>query len=323
MSQTKRNHYLPQTYLKHFLHEDHLFVYMKGEKFFNADFNIERRILGVKGEEGLKNIGLENRLYDPGVEGIKPNDIEEIFQAYGEDTYDSLINTLEDIPLGGAISRELKWQVATFMAAMRVRTPLFKAEIEQMDEAVQKHLLAMEFGRMTPEEVQSFYRDQIGKDMTLELATSVQRGFAEKTYKFDYPNGHFIKYALLMLEHHAHIFNAFNIRVLRTEKIFFYTSDNPVVYFVPRERINAYVSPRTLMSPYTELFFPLSKNLCVVGNRRGSPDEMVKATIEYADICNLNIACQSNEYIFAPFKTNRLDKYIENYIPFPFVFRVS
>ena len=32
---TTRSHYLPETYLKHFLHEDQIFMYMKGKIFFD------------------------------------------------------------------------------------------------------------------------------------------------------------------------------------------------------------------------------------------------------------------------------------------------
>ena len=79
---TVRSHYLPRTYLKHFLLEDKLVMYMKGEKFFkNPDTKPEDRILTVMGEEGLKNVGLQKHLYNPGVEGITSDDLEEIFRS--------------------------------------------------------------------------------------------------------------------------------------------------------------------------------------------------------------------------------------------------
>lgn len=132
---TVRSHYLPRTYLKHFLVNDELVMYMKGEKFFKDESKTpEQRIIKIKGEEGLKNVGLQNHLYNPNVEGLSSDELEEVFQKYGEDFYDITIAEIEDLPLGSKIPSKVKDNLSMFFASMRVRTPFFKKEIEDMDE---------------------------------------------------------------------------------------------------------------------------------------------------------------------------------------------
>src|ERR1700733_7605075 len=125
---TVRSHYLPRTYLKHFLLDDALFMYKKGEKFFEKETPPESRILRVKSEEGLANVGLENNLYAIEALGVSSNDIEEIFQEYGENFLDDLITKIEAKSEGDSITGEIKDKLCIFLAAMRVRTPLFKYE---------------------------------------------------------------------------------------------------------------------------------------------------------------------------------------------------
>ena len=46
---TIRSHYIPQTYLKHFLLDDKLFMYKKGENFLKGLMTQKKRILEVRG----------------------------------------------------------------------------------------------------------------------------------------------------------------------------------------------------------------------------------------------------------------------------------
>ena len=152
--QTTRNHYIPQTYLKHFLLDDTLFVYKKGGKFFkDTSVTEDKRIFGVKGEEGLKNIGLENNLYTLEIEGVKNDDIEQIFSDLGESDYDSIVSEIEKMPDGAGISRDLKQKICLFLSCMRVRTPQFKSQIEEMDSTMKKHFMSEDYKRKSAKEI--------------------------------------------------------------------------------------------------------------------------------------------------------------------------
>ena len=320
---TVRSHYLPRTYLKHFLLEDQLFMYMKGEKFFaDGSKAPDDRILTVKGEEGLKNVGLKNNLYNPGIPEISSDDLEEIFQEYGENTYDENVAALEALPNGSLLPQEIKDSLAPLIAAMRVRVPLFKQEIEQMDESFTKHMMSRQYEGMSTEDVAKHYKEITGKEISEEMAAKVAKSFVDKDYKMEYPRGYFIKYALLMLNDHVDILHQMTWQVCRSDR-FFVTSDNPFVYFVPPQHTNFYVSPKSLVSQHSEAFFPLTKNMAVHLSWRKHPERVEAANREVVDGFNFNISRNSLDYIFSPMKMNSLKEFTEKHIPYPFGFRIS
>ena len=320
---TVRSHYLPQTYLKHFLLNDELVMYKKGEKFFSEDITPSQRTLSVKGEQALSNIGLENNLYNPGINGLDSNSLEDIFNDYGESTYNELIQSLESLPLECVIPLDIKDKLCIFMAAMRVRTPQFKQEIENMDETFGKHFMSHQFGSMTPEEMVDFNKRELKKDITIDMAKIIIELFSNKNYELKYPNGFFIKMALLMLNHHADIFYQMTMNIFQSNNRYFITSDNPVVFFVPPDKVNFYNAPRSLVSYYSELFFPISKNPGVTFNWRKGEEKITKAGREIVDIFNYNVSHNSFDFIFSPMKMNSLNIFTQKFIPYPFKITVS
>ena len=322
---TIRSHYLPRTYLKHFLLNDELVVYMKGEKFFKYDTKTpEQRILKVKGEEGLKNIGLQNHLYNPNVEGLSSDDLEEIFQKYGEDFYDETIAEIEALPIGSNITQNIKDNLSMMFASMRVRTPFFKKEVEDMDEVFSKHMMARKMEQTSPEDIIKEYKEISGEEVSLEIATKIHKSFIEKDYKLEYPNGIFIKMALMMLEEHADIFHQMTLNIYKSEEHrYFTTSDNPLTYFVPKEFINVYAGPKSLVSPHCEVFFALTKNLGAHLSWRKETETIQKANRATVDGFNFNIPTHSLDYLFSPMEMNSLKEFVKTYHPYPFKFIVS
>jgi len=92
---TKGSHYLPRTYLKHFLLDNKLHMYKKGENFFNTDLKPEDRILTITGEQGLHNIGKKNNLYNPEVPGVTSDDVEKFFNELFEGDLDKVIGEIK------------------------------------------------------------------------------------------------------------------------------------------------------------------------------------------------------------------------------------
>lgn len=315
---TKRSHYLPQTYLKHFLLENSLFMYKKGKKFFNDDFSPTERIVTVIGKGGLKNIGLKNNLYNPNIEKISVDDLEEIFREYGENFYNDIVSSIRSLVDGEKVPSEIKDKLCLFMAAMRVRTPQFKWETEEMGSTFLKHDMARKFGSMNPEEIVKFYKEKLEKNISISLAKRVKEYFSNKKYELKYPNAYFIKMALLSLDQHADIFHQMSMNFFRSEDRYFITSDNPVVFFVPPEKVNFYNAPRSLMSPFSELFFSVTKNIGVTLNWRKVEEKIMPSNRNMVDIFNYNISHNSFDFIFSPIKMNKLNEFVEEYIPYPF-----
>jgi len=321
---TVRSHYLPRTYLKHFLLDDELVMYMKGEKFFkDIATTPEQRTLIIKNEEGLKNVGLQNHLYNPEVEGITSDDLEEIFREYGENFYDTTIADIEALPMGSDIPEYIKDNLCMFFASMRVRTPLFKQEVEEMDEVFHKHIMATKMEQTTPEDLVKEYREIDGKDISIKLATEIRTSFIDKDYKLKYPNGLFIKMALTMLEEHADIFHQMTLTICKSETRYFITSDNPLTYFVPREYLNVYVNPKSLVSPHCEVFFPLTKTLGAHLTWRKGNGIIMKANREIVNGFTFNLSHNSLDYIFSPIEMNDLKEFVKTYIPYPYKLTMS
>ena len=323
---TTRNHYIPQTYLKNFLYDDTLFVYKKGEKFFkNQKDSEDDRIFGVMGLEGLKNIGIENNLYSVEIDGVKNDEMENIFNELGEADYSSIIESIDRLPIGSEIPTEIKDKICIFLSCMRIRTPRFKYEVEEMDSVVRKHFMSEDYERKTAKEIVTEYKEISGQEITEEEAEKVRNAIVDKKYGFQYPNGYFLKHALNILERYTEIFMSMKMRIVRSDnKRHFITSDNPVVYFVPKEKVDFYNSYKNLMSQHVELFFPLSRNLAVMMNRREDMKEVVAPIKrDIVDMFNYNFSINSYNFIFAPVKMNDLNKFVKEYIPYPFEFRMS
>ena len=314
---------MPRTYLKHFLNDDVLFMYKKGAKFFD-DLKISPsdRILEVRGENGLLNVGVEKHLYDPEIAGISSDDLENIFQELGEDVYDTVISEIETLGNGSPVPPSVKDPLCLMMASMRVRTPLFKKEIEEMDEQMKKHLMALNYERMTVEEVQQHAKEVTGKEITIEFAAEMRDSFINKNYAVKYPNAYFIKHALLLVEEHINIFHQMTMTICKSNNRFFVTNDNPLVYFVPPEKVNVYNPPKGLVTPHCEVFFPLTKNLAVHMTWKKEEEELREVSRQVIDAFNYNLSHNSWEYIFAPIKINELNIFIQEYIPYPFKFAI-
>lgn len=324
---TKRSHYLPQTYLKHFLKDDSLFMYKKGEKFFKAkNMTPQQRILQIDGEANVKNIALENNLYNPEAEGITTNEVEEIFQEFGENFLNKTICEIEKTYVPETrqdLSTSLKERLSMFLASMRVRTPLFKWEIETSSTQMHKFLMKKDMENTSVPELERRMKS-MGKTYTKDQLRKAKDMFINQEYSLKWPNAHFLKFALGGLQMHLEIFSNMKmlIGITRPDR-FLITSDNPVVYFVPKEKTNFYNQPKSLMSLYTELFFPLTKNIGIhISRHRAIQEGITDFNREVSDTFNFNIATNSLNFIFSPIKMKFLNKYIENHIPYPFEFKI-
>ncbi len=322
---TVRSHYLPQTYLKHFLLDEKLFMYKKGEKFFREGITPEQRIVEIRGESALRNFGLENNLYNPEIPDITSDDFEQLFYEYGERYYTGLLEDIRSIPVGSLIPREIKDKLCPFIASMRVRTPQFKAEVEEMRSVIELHDVRRRFGNMTFEEFSHFCKEELGYEVTDEQLRRIQDAINNANdhhVEIDYPNGFFLQMITLSLDYHADIYHNMTFNIYKSDSDCFITSDNPVTFFVPPERLNVYTSPKSLTSPFVEIFFPLAKDISVHITWRKEKEEVLSANRVLVGIFNYNLSHHSFDFIFSPLKMNDLNKFAHDFVPYPFRFTV-
>jgi len=324
---TKGSHFLPRTYLKHFLLENKLLMYKKGKIFFKSNLDSRQRIIEISGEKGLNRIGKENNLYRIELrEGIAPNLFEDLFQEIAENNFDNLVEKIKKKGIDERIEDKLKEKISIFIAVMRLRTPLFKWEIEEATAQFVKNTTKWNARMINEEEKERLkvdYEKETGKMITdkefKETIEDMAQGEFDGT-KIEFSNNLFLKAIALSLEKHSYIFFNMKMGILKAkEGRYFVTSDNPVVYFVPKEKVNFYNNYKSLASPFTEVFFSLTKDYGIYLCRKDGYREIVmSADRKMIDIFNENIAINSKDFIFSPLKMNFLNKFIEEYIPYPF-----
>ena len=285
----KGSHYLPRTYLKHFLLDDKLFMYKKGKRFFEDELKAEQRIIEVLGEKGLNNVAKESNLYRIEAKDIDPNFVENLFREMVEDDLDKIIGEIKSKKIGDEIGKELKERLCWFMSIMRFRTPHFKSELDEMSRVWNNR----------------------------EKAVNRIKSSLPKKYS---SNNDFLKSALSFIAPFEEIFYSMKMQILKArEGRYFITSDNPVVYFVPEEKVDFYNQYKSLVSPFTQVFFDLTKDYAIhLCRRRDIQERFIHGKRENVDIFNYNISHNSKDFLFSPIKMEFLNQFIEEYIPYPF-----
>jgi len=315
----KKNHYLPRTYLKHFLLNDELFFYKKGKKFFESNLSLEQRIVPIKGEDGLNIIGFENHLYRIKADGVNAGDVEDFFRECGENFLNETIDQINSKEIGDKIDKKIKDNLCLFMASMRVRTPLFKREIEEIESSFLKHKTKKRIENITNKELKKEMMvngKETYTDKEVETAKKIVIG---KKYVLKYPNERFLKVAFSTIERFYDIFNSMTMNIIRSRSDrYFITSDNPVVYFVPKDKVDVYNNCRSLTSPYTEVLFPLTKKLGILLSRTGTSEILRAGNRGDTDLFNNEVSLDSYNFLFSSLQMNSLKKFIEQYIPYPY-----
>jgi len=320
---TKGNHFLPITYLRHFLHDDKLVMYKKGEKFFTEGSKPADRIVTISGEGGLGVVAKQNDLYTlKEIEGVEPDFMETFFVELIEGELNGLIQEVESLPLRAPISNELKKKICTLMASMTVRVPGTKQETE----TIFTEFLKMQFQHVPMSEKEKGAiieqaKKESGWEITDKDFEDAIQAFFDGDIKLEISSNLFVKDILTRMEHFANIFYGMKMCIVKSDgKSLFITSDNPVAWFVPKDKADYHLNaPRSLMSPYTEVNFPLTKNYCVALTRRDDWREIVVPSISEAfDILENTLSCFSKDYIFSPVQKPILDDFANEYIPYPF-----
>lgn len=328
----KRNHYIPKTYLKKFLNkEKKLFVYKKGKDSFQEGMVKADRLLTIEGIDGLNRIAVKNKLYIPEGDAVEDKNIfEDFFNQEVESKYDDFINFVENnFSNTTAIFDKYKDYIIILIASMLSRTLHSKIEMEEMYKvSFQAHNWAQSSNKnMIPEMKAHLIKEfpTITEDKLDKVVKDYLEMVEEGKFGVTLPRNLFIKHIFQNLEMYGQLISGMTIQILQCkDPCYFITTDAPVVYFVPEEKVSFPYGHKSLGSPYTELFFPLTKNLCLLLSHKKM--EVLSGIIvnkEMVDIINYNLSNNSRDYIFSPEKADFLEEFIENYIPYPFELKMK
>lgn len=330
MTIKNRNHYIPKTYLEKFLNEnEELFIYKKGEDFFDNSSLKSDRLLVVKGKDGLNNIAVKKKLYIPEGDLTEDKNIfEDFFNQEVEEKYNEFVSYVDyNFFDAEKIFSKYRDYIILLISSMLSRTLHSKAEMEEIHKmSFQSYHWAQSFDNKQRVELKNHLKmnfpdltDEEAEKNIIDYLGVIEKG----EFGIKLPRNLFIKHIFENLKMYSEIISDMTIQILRAEGgSYFITSDVPVVYFVPEHKVNFYFSHKSLGGPDTELFFPLTKNLCLFLSRRETPVlSGIPVDKSMVDIVNYNLAHNSRDYIFSSYKGHFLEKFIDNYIPYPFVFR--
>lgn len=327
----KRNHFISQTYLEKFLNDNNiLYVYKKGKQFFKKGITKKNRSLIINGKEGLINIGTKSNLYIPeGTFSLDKNIFEDFFNDEFDSKYNEFIKNINRCPFLEIIKKYHEY-IINLTSSTMCRTLHSKDEIEEIYKV--NFQMRQKFESKNEKRIAFLKKEMVKKEPNIkeeemdEIITDYFKRIKEGEFEIKIPRNRFIKDMFEKMINICQIISDMNIHILKNKTAFpFITSDNPVVYFVPPEKVNFYFSWKSLGGPYTELYFPLTKDTCILMTRRKERDS------DYVNISqgilartiNYNIAYNSKNFIFSPDQNKFIDKFIERYIPYPFQMRVG
>jgi hypothetical protein len=301
---TKKQHYIPQFYLKNFsLDGEHIYVYDKE--------------VGVKGSiryQTTIDIAHQNHFYTHRVkEGGRAN-LEDLFSMIEGNAATAIRNVYANRKV---TDREIG-DIATFVAFQYTRTPAYKASTENhvqvIGEAVSRKML-----EATPKEWMKKFLAEKGKNLTdAEIEDIKDFGTNKKRSRieFDVPTEYWIKTVLDTSMIFANLFATMDWNFIIADKQYaFITTDNPFLLLPPK-----YVSPYRgvgLATSGSIKIIPLLSNMVLeIG------DESEKPTITFSTVnknyyrpLNRSLMAQSERFTFAPEK-GKLEKMVKDIKPY-------
>lgn len=303
----KKQHYIPQFYLKNFSQDgERVYIYDKSK--------------GEKGEiryQTTIKVAHENHFYTYRTKKDQKGHLEGIFGQFEGDA----AAIIKKIHKERKITPEEKGKLALFIAFLYTRVPSFKSKTEEMHTEMRKQM-ARKMIKMTPKEsLKKFFKEKEDKDFSdkeiddlVDFATNPKRS----EIKFNYPNEYWIKIMLKMGMDIAPAFFGMNWLFLFTKQPYaFITSDNPVL-LIPPDDFDRFWGVG-LLTPKAKKIIPLRSDMCLM---MGDLDE--KPVIKFADTnkdffkeTNKLLMLRSKKFCFSSEK-GKLQKLVNELKPYNF-----
>lgn len=296
----KRQHYIPQFYLKNFS-QDKKRVYIydknKGEK--------EK----IRYQTTLK-IAHQNNFYTfRSKKGGKEN-LEKVFSAF-EGKAASIIQKVRNQK---QISESDKEKLALFVAFQDTRTPAFKKRTEAMHTQMGEKIARMSMRMTSDDTLKKFFKKKKGKEMT-EIEIKDLKNFATNPKRskiaFKYPNGWWIR---IMLETGMATVPAFMTMdwffLYTSQPYAFITNDKPLMIVPPKDYDKFWGIG--LLTPGVRRIIPLSADLCLMmGEMRKNPSiKFIEADKKFFREVNTHLVLESERFCFSPDK-GKLEKLVK------------
>ena len=302
---TKRQHYIPQFYLKNFSQDgEHVYVYDRAK--------------GDKGEiryQTTIKVAHENHFYTYQTRKGTKGNLEDLLGQIEGDT----AAVIEKVKRERTITPEDKEKLALFVGFLYSRTPAFKAKTQEMTTKAGEKIARMMF-RMTPKErIRKFLKGKEGKDYTdKELDDLIDFGVNPKRSRivFKYPQGWWIRTMLEMGTEAAKVFFGMDWLFLFTSQPYaFITSDNPFL-LIPPEDYDRFWGVG-LITPKARKVIPLRSDMCLMmGDLSENPVvKFVDTTKEFFKSINIYTLLGSERFCFSP-EEGKLQKLVKEIKPY-------
>lgn len=301
----KKQHYIPQFYLKNFSQD--------GERVHIYD-----RAKGDKGEMRYQTtiqVAHENHFYTYQTKKGTKKNLEALLGQFEGDA----AAIIEKVHRERTLTPEEKEKLALFVGFLYTRTPAFKHKSEEMHTKAGEKIARMMF-RMTPKEkIRKTLKEKEGKDFSdEELDDLIDFGINPKRSKigFKYPQGWWIKLMLDMGLEAAKIFYGMDWLFLFTSQPYaFITSDNPFL-LIPPEDYNRFYGVG-LITPKARKVIPLRSDICLMmGDLSENPVvKFVDTTKEFYKSINTYTLIGSERFCFSPDK-GKLEKLVKEIKPY-------
>lgn len=296
-NKTKRQHYIPQFYLRNFsIDKENLWVF--------------DRVTNKWRFQKIQNIAYENKIYFYQVEGSEES-LEDIFTLIENLAKPIIDKLLEKKEINGWEKADL----AMFVASLSTRIPVSRRKTEKFAESEYKNFARKTFS--DPDKVRAMAKkgnlDKKEINGLVEFATDGSRYFVK------FPSNVWLYTMLMSSLEFARLFINMNWTVVYFKKEnALITSDNPLILLGPKNRSSD--SYYGLVTPGSHKIVPLASNVCLVIedlNRVPRIDYVESLNKDSFRSTNDLIAFDSDRFIFSAvrgkleriMKNTKIDKY--------------
>lgn len=297
----KRHHFVSRFYLKGFVdprNVPYIWIYEKGcnevRKASSKDIAVIEDFYSFRKIDGTKNI----------------DSFENFFQILEENAAPSIKKILKE----EKITNEERSHLSTFIALQFLRVPSFRNDIKEMIESeIVSHQkgLASEKNRFTD------YLDSFGPAKEEILAGTdeeeLRSYIIDGKYKVRVDKDRSLLYIYELLFSIGSTIHQFYWNFLISPNSYkFVTCDNPFFYFDPKKSLSQQKGVG-LMSPNTELSFPLSKDIAILATSKYSTDEYKNVSDKMVKEINRRTVISAQRFVFSSHKYNGLNKLIKEF----------
>lgn len=302
---TKKQHYIPQFYLKNFSQDaERLYIYDKSK--------------GERGEirhQTTVEVAHQNHFYTYRTKNGTKENLEDFFCRFEGDA----ATIIEKVHKSKVITPEEKEKLALFIAFLYTRTPASKSRTEETIQLVGEAVSRKMFANTSKEWMKKFFKEKLGQDMSDEEIEDL-KDFAQdpkrSRIEFDVPKEYWIKNMLQMAVEIAPLFFGMDWLFVFTDRPYaLITSDNPFLLVPPDDHDK--FRGVGLMTDKARKIIPLRSNMCLVMG-----DLVENPAIRFGNVeknffrqVNEHLVLECERFCFSP-EEGKLQKLVKELKPY-------